>query len=155
MNWLTDLMQVVRTFSFPYSVRAFGAQLPPPPPPPLCEPWLRHWSMLQIVNSFLQTCWQLGTSSENTTCWQTCYKMWGFCSKSREHACPLKTKLASSRNSWVLLQLQTSWKTKNKLRAVSSEGLTSWKLVLASWHNWRQPKLHHTRKPTNCQFFAA
>jgi hypothetical protein len=25
--------------------------------------------LLQIVNSFFQTCWQLGTSNANTTCW--------------------------------------------------------------------------------------
>jgi hypothetical protein len=30
-------------------------------------------------NKLFQTCWQLGTSSVNTTCWQTCYKMWDFC----------------------------------------------------------------------------
>jgi hypothetical protein len=34
--------------------------------------------LLQVVNSLFQTCWQLGTSSANTTCWQTCYKMWDF-----------------------------------------------------------------------------
>jgi hypothetical protein len=27
-------------------------------------------SLLQVVNSFFQTCWQLGTSSANTTCWR-------------------------------------------------------------------------------------
>ena len=34
--------------------------------------------LLQVLNSLLQTCWQLdlGTSS---ACWQTCYKMWDFC----------------------------------------------------------------------------
>ena len=26
--------------------------------------------LLQVVNSLFQTCWQLGTSSENTTCWR-------------------------------------------------------------------------------------
>jgi hypothetical protein len=26
-------------------------------------------SLLQVVNSLFQTCWQLGTSSANTTCW--------------------------------------------------------------------------------------
>jgi hypothetical protein len=26
--------------------------------------------LLQVVNSLLQTCWQLGTSSANTTCWR-------------------------------------------------------------------------------------
>jgi hypothetical protein len=39
--------------------------------------------LLQIVTSFFQPCWQLGTSSSNmhnllTACWQTCYKMWDF-----------------------------------------------------------------------------
>jgi hypothetical protein len=27
-------------------------------------------SLLQVVNCLLQTCWQLGTSSANTTCWR-------------------------------------------------------------------------------------
>ena len=31
-----------------------------------------------LINSFFHTCWQLGTSSANTTRWQTCYKMWVF-----------------------------------------------------------------------------
>jgi hypothetical protein len=35
--------------------------------------------LLQVVNNLLQTCWQLGTSSANTTCRETCYKMWDFC----------------------------------------------------------------------------
>jgi hypothetical protein len=35
--------------------------------------------LLQIVNSLFQTCWQLGTNSAGTTCWQTCYNMWDFC----------------------------------------------------------------------------
>jgi hypothetical protein len=29
--------------------------------------------LLRVVNSLFQTRWQLGTSSANTTCWQTCY----------------------------------------------------------------------------------
>jgi hypothetical protein len=35
-------------------------------------------SLVQVVNSLFQNCWQLGTSSANTTCnWrQTCYEMW-------------------------------------------------------------------------------
>jgi hypothetical protein len=33
----------------------------------------------QIVNSLFQTCWQLGTNSAGTTCWQTCYNMWDLC----------------------------------------------------------------------------
>jgi hypothetical protein len=28
-----------------------------------------------LINSLFHTCWQLGTSSANTTCWQTCYNM--------------------------------------------------------------------------------
>jgi hypothetical protein len=35
-------------------------------------------SLLQVVNSLFQTCWQFGTSSANTTCWQTCYKTCDF-----------------------------------------------------------------------------
>jgi hypothetical protein len=39
-------------------------------------------NLLQVVNSLFQTCWQIGTSSAKTTCWQTCYKMWDFCVRS-------------------------------------------------------------------------
>jgi hypothetical protein len=35
--------------------------------------------ILQVVNSLFHTCWQFGTSNANTSCWQTCYKMWDYC----------------------------------------------------------------------------
>jgi hypothetical protein len=53
-------------------------------------------NLLQVVNcSLFQTCWQLGTSSANTTCWrlvdvQTCYKMWDF------YACTCRTRVKIS-----------------------------------------------------------
>jgi hypothetical protein len=34
------------------------------------EPIISTRLFIQIVNSLFQTCWQLGTSSANTTCWR-------------------------------------------------------------------------------------
>jgi uncharacterized membrane protein YukC len=31
--------------------------------------------VVTTVNKLFHTCWQLGTSSANTTCWRSCYKM--------------------------------------------------------------------------------
>jgi hypothetical protein len=48
-------------------------------------------SLLQVVNSLCQTCWQLGTSSANTTCWRFVgrlyYKMWHFWMCSLLYTC--------------------------------------------------------------------
>jgi hypothetical protein len=40
-----------------------------------CNMYDNITKVVTTVNKIVHTCWQLGTSIANTTCWQTCYKM--------------------------------------------------------------------------------
>jgi hypothetical protein len=95
--------------------------------------------LLQVVNSLFQTCWQLGTSSANTTCWRLVGRLATRCETfTRVGEDFLSQKNISLGFFWIVTisstwQLKIQKKLRKKIRPLSSSTVSQNCFTIDTW----------------------